>query len=1119
MQDSAKASPELPTGTVTFLLTDVAGSTRLWETQPRTMPDALKLHDEIVGQTVRNARGVVLKARGEGDSTFSVFRRATDAASAALTVHHALVTAEWPAGCRISIRMAMHSGESIERDGDYYGRTVNRAARLRGVAEAGQILLSETTANLIGDDLPSRSRLVDLGLRELRDLNRPEHVHLLMPEEDAVRAVEAPPAPAGPVAIPLPARLNYSTTNGFVGRTPHLEQLHSMLKEAEHGRLRVALLSGEAGIGKTRLATELSRDCHDRGLTVLYGRCDEDLGLAYQPWIELLGHLVTHAPGPLLTAHAGVHGGELCRLTPQLKSRVPALASPTQSDPDTERYLLFGAAVGLLAEAAVDTAAVLVLDDLHWADKSTLLLLKHLIGAAPTARVLVVGTYRDTDLSSSHPLAAILADLRREQCVERIELAGLADYELVGMLESLTGHVLDADGVGLAHALGRETDGNPFFAMEILRHLAETGVAFQRDDGHWTIATGPGELGIPQSIREVVGQRVRRLGERATRVLALAAVVGRDFDLDVLMEIAGVDPEDLVELLESATEAGIVAEIPGSPGRYSFTHALIEHALYEDLSLTRRQRAHLQVAEALEAAGGNRTEELAHHWSQATRPVDTSKAIHYAQLAAERAMAQLAPDDAARWFRQALDLLHQQPEPDISTQIELLIGLGIAQRQAGVPSFRGSLLEAARLARERGYTDQLVRAALANSRGQVSTVEELDGERVEMLTSALESLPAEDSAERAELLALSAAEISLTVDDNEFRPTVDEAIAMARRVGDPATVAKVLHLCHAAMLVPDRLAERLATTSEMIAISLELGDPSLRWQAAFDRVLTATEVGDVEEVSAELVIAEELAQEINDPALRYFTATLRGGRALSAGRLDEAEAIAEEILEIGTASGQPDTMTLYGSVLLSARREQGRIEEVIELLIALQAANPDMAIVRANLAVMYMELDRREEATAVFEVDARDRFAAFRYNSGGWLLSLCMYGEVCAYLADTAAAAVLNERVSPYADHVVCGGQFSCGATHRYVGLLAQTLGDTSLADKHFADAMALNDRIDAPIWAARTRLDWANLLTARRHGSDLERARLLGLEAAETARRLGCTLIERRAELLVASI
>ena len=219
---------------------------------PRDDAQALELHDDIVGQAVTNAGGVVLKARGEGDSTFSVFRRATDAVSAALTVHEALANAEWPTGCRIGIRMAMHSGEAIERDGDYYGRTVNRVARLRGVAESGQILLSETTANLIGDDLPSCGRLVDLGLRELRDLDRPEHVHLLAPEEDSTPAVEvAGAAPAESVTIPLPARLDYPTTNGFVGRTEHLEQLHSMLKEAEHGRLRVALLSGEAGIGKS----------------------------------------------------------------------------------------------------------------------------------------------------------------------------------------------------------------------------------------------------------------------------------------------------------------------------------------------------------------------------------------------------------------------------------------------------------------------------------------------------------------------------------------------------------------------------------------------------------------------------------------------------------------------------------------------------------------------------------------------------------------------------------------------------------------------------------------------------------------------------------------------------
>ena len=1115
MQGSAMARRDLPSGTVTFLLTDVVGSTRLWETQPRIMPEALGVHDDMVRSAVEHAGGVLLKARGEGDSTFSVFQRATDAAKAALALCDSLNAAPWPDGCRITTRIALHSGEAIERDGDYYGRTVNRAARLRGVAEAGQVLLSETTANLIGDHLPPGSGLVDLGLRELRDLERPEHVHLLVPAAEMVPTTTAA-TPAEPVFIPLPARLDYEPDVGFFGRAEHLDRLRTLLKEVDEGRLRVALISGEAGIGKTRLATELARACHQSGLIVLYGRCEEELGFAYQPWSESLTHLVTYAPAPLLAAHAGIHGGELSRLVPQLKAKVTALPPPTQSDPDTERYLLFGAAIGLLTAAADETGVVLVLDDLHWADKSTLLLLKHMTSSAPRARVLVVGTYRDTDLSATHPLAGILADLRREPSVERVALAGLGTDELVGMLETLTGQELDADGVGLAHALGRETDGNPFFVMEILRHLAESGLAYQRDDGRWAIVSSPGELGIPQSVREVVSQRVRRLGEQTERVLGLGAVIGRDFDLDILTEIAGTDTEQLVDLLEGAVDSGIVVEVPGSPGRYSFTHALVEHALYEDLSLVRRQRVHLHIAEALESAGANRMEELAHHWSQATRPVDTSKAVHYAQMAADGAMSLLAPDDAIRWYRRALELLNQQPQPDVHNRIELAIGLGRAQRQAGDAGFRETLLQAARLAGEHGFTDQLVRAALANSRGQVSTVFEVDTERLDVLSAALEALLPGDSAERAELLALSVAEVSLELDDADYRPRVDEAMEMARRVGDRASLARVLHLCHTSMLVPDRLQERLAITSEMSAMALELGDPSLRWQAAFDRVLSLTEAGDAEEMERELAVARSLSEEINDPALRYFTATLLGARALTAGRLGEAEALAEEILAIGTASGQPDTLTLYGSVLLSARREQGRLDEVIELLVGMQKANPDMAIVRANLAVMYIELGRPEAAASLFELDAKDQFAAFKYNSGGWLLALCMYSEVCAYLGDDKAARVLFDKVGRFAGHIATGGQFDVGSCHRYVGLLAKAMGDLALAERHLAEGTATNDRIGAPLWAARNRLDWGDMLLTRSAPGDDDKARLLGSEALEVARRHGSKLLERRAERLV---
>ena len=385
-------------------------------------------------------------------------------------------------------------------------------------------------------------------------------------------------------------------------------------------------------MGKSTLVTEAARSAFANGACVLYGHCEEDLAVPYRLFAEALTHYVNHAPEELLRAHVAVHGSELGRLIPTLATRVPDL--PPSLATDAERYLLFGAVVGILGAISEQQPVVLVLDDLQWADRGSLLLMRHLVASGPPLRVLVLGTYRDSELSYSDDLLDTLSALHRQSGFERIELKGFDDTGVVALMEAAAGHSLDSDGVDLAHAVCRETEGNPFFVSEMLRHLAETGAIHQDAAGRWVAAASLERATLPDSVRVVIGGRVARLGPDAQRLLSQAAVIGQDFDLDVLSRCLEIPEDDLLDVLDRAIAASLVREQTQVSGRYRFAHGLVRRTLYEDLGLTRRARAHRRVAESLGSLCGDhpgaRVGELAHHWFHATQPVDVGRAIEYA---------------------------------------------------------------------------------------------------------------------------------------------------------------------------------------------------------------------------------------------------------------------------------------------------------------------------------------------------------------------------------------------------------------------------------------------------------------------------------------------------------
>jgi class 3 adenylate cyclase/tetratricopeptide (TPR) repeat protein len=1106
---------ELPSGDVTFLLTDIEGSAALWDEDAGAMARTLKRHDELLAEVVGRRHGVVVKRGGADEATLAVFARASDAAGAAAEFQRVVTSEPWPGEVRLLVRIGLHTGEAIERGGDYIGPTVNRAARLRSLARGGQILVSQATAEFIHDRMPEGAALVHLGRVELRGLSRAEEVSELVVPTLAAYPVQMPGADAasGLLAVPLPGPLAASHAVAFVGRDAEREVLLRCLKQAREGERRVAFLSGEPGIGKTRLASEVAKLAHADGAVVLYGHADRDLGVPYQPWTEALSYLIQDASPALLSAHVAEHGASLARIAPGLSRRVRSLPPRRSADPDTERYLLWTAVIGLLASVSRQSPLLLVLDDLHWADAPTVQLLRHTATVADLRHLFIVATYRHSELGPTHSLTDVVAGLRRHDGIERIRLDGLGDLEVLALLENLGGQMRDESGIAFAQALRRDTNGNPFFTQEVLRHLTETGAIHLNEDQRWVADGEPDDVVIPASVREVVASRVHRLGDDVAQLLSVASVVGQTFQLGILAEAAATPEEDVLDRVEAAVGAALLANVPGQPDHFRFVHALIQHSLYTELSGTRRRRLHRRVAEALETAygtePGERVGELAHHWAAAAAPVESLKAIDYAVQAGQRALTYLAPDEANRWFDQALEMAERSPiQP--SLRAELLVGLGDAQRQVGNPAYRQTLLDAAVLAETmgdgEGGTDLLVRAALANYRGFVGTVGGVDAERVRTLEVALAKLERADSPERARLLATLSAELAFAPDHERRLALADEAVAVAHRTGDRLALLETLTRPYLALAIPQALDVRVARTREAVRLAEAANDPVAAFWAIHYAAMDSLEAADADEMDRRLDRACALARRLGQPFLVWADLRHRSLRALLKGDAQEAERLATEAFQVGSEAGEPDAAVMFGSQLAAVRRHQGRLGELDSLLTQAAADNPGIPAIHAPEALAYLESGHPGRARPLLEqVCATDLPLDVT-----WLATMTLWAEVAAQLGDTAAAAILYERLSPWHDRVASITTIFCfGAVAHALAQLDALLGRTDRAVANFEVAMAIHERLGAPYFVSATKLALARVMAA----GEPARARQLFVEAAELAARYGCVKLAGEAE------
>jgi DNA-binding CsgD family transcriptional regulator len=886
---------------------------------------------------------------------------------------------------------------------------------------------------------------------------------------------------SGPNAQPIPpGRLP------FVGRGRELAALEAHLQAAMAGQGRAVLLAGEPGIGKTRTAEEFATAAEARGARVVWGRCYEGEGApAFWPWVQVI-RAVARGTGPAaVRAWLGPGAVDLAPLVPALGPLRPDLPAPPALDPAHARFRLFEATTAFLTAAGTARPLLVVLDDLHWADVPSLLLLEFLAGALGESRVLLLVTYRDTEVTRPHPLARTLAALARLDDVDRLQLGGLAEDDVARVAERVGGRRPPAELLTRIH---RVTEGNPFFVAEVVRLL----------DAQGRLAESAGDAAarpsIPPRVREVIDERVNRLSFGCRRLLTVAAVVGRAFRIGTLGRLNELTGEEVLQQVEEAEAARIVAPASGALGHYRFVHALVRETLYAEVTQAERVRLHRQVGEALVAEYGPHDEphlaELAVHFVQAAPAGDAERAIGYAVRAAERAKRLLAHEEAARYYRLAIEGLALLSPPDPARECDLLLAIGEAEEWAGErEAAKATFARAAEVARSLCSAERLAQAALGYA-GRLATTHLIDAGTIDLIHEALAAVGPEDAAPRVRLLARLADELLSSQDRDRSEVLSREAEAIARRLGDLPTLAVVLNTRHGVLWRPDMVEQRLAVATELLALAETGGDRELAMLGRHWRIVDLAELGRLAEAEAEIAVLAELAEASRQPHHRWLSAVRRGAQALLAGRFAEAETLVAEALEIGRRA-QPDAALRFNLIqLIVLRREQGRMAELEADLRELSSRPEASRVRRVALARIYAEIGRADEARQWFELLAADDFASLDRDAT-WLDSMVLLAETCALLGDARRATVLYALLRPYADRLATGGRFVAvvGPTNLALGRLAATAGDWSAAADHFAGSLAMCEAIGSPPFVARTHLAWAEMLAARNRPADRDEA------------------------------
>ena len=915
-----------------------------------------------------------------------------------------------------------------------------------------------------------------------------------------------PPLPGAAAAVSGP----------FIGRGPELQALRAALERADAGTDQLVMLAGDAGMGKTRLCQEVAAEAGRRNISTVWGRCFEEPGAPpYWPWIQAIRVVIGGCDDMRVRALLGDEAAAIAGIVPEVNPRQDQAPPDGAPQADQLRFQLFYAVTRFWQRFAAEQSLLLILDNLHWADPSSLRLLSFIAADLGAHRLMLLGTYRQTELSREHALSESLADLAGCPGYQRLQLTGLSRDETAQFLQTAGGVSPSSEVLAAIH---ERTEGHPLFLVETVRYLlaeASNGASLEQDAGAL--------MAIPQGIRAIIGKRLNRLSVPCARVLVIAACIGRTFSTELLRPLVPeISEEALLAALDEALVARIIEAQP-APDQCQFSHALIRETLYEEMMPLRRARLHLQIGELLEARHRDEIEaclpQLAYQFGAALPEGSPARALDYLRRAADSAAALLAYEEAVRLYKRALDM-QQRHFPDThESRCALLLGLGAAQDSAGASAAsRETFLEAAAAARALGSAKALVQAAIGFEAAGWRLGH--PGKEAAVLLNEALAAPREpgDGRLRAELLASLCRAYACADCPAEAARAHRDAVALARQLDDPSALFRALVSFHATRFFgADQLDERLAAAREALALAERHRQEARAITELYGwHFADLVEKGDFEAARAVADAHLRVAQVARQPFFQAAALSSETLLAIHEGRFADAETLAQETLKVGSRFSPANAAGAYGMQMFSIRREQGRLAEVLPVLPHFVETQAESAIWRPGLAVLYTELDLREEALAEFERLATDDFAAFPL-SGLWPTSMAFMAEVCAYLEDAARAATLYRLLLPYAGRkIATGNNAPCfGAADRLLGMLAATRGEWDDARRHFEAALAMNLRTGGRPWLAHTQLCHAALLLRKRETGG-ERAASLLDTALATARELGMASLEQRCARLM---
>jgi len=1057
---------------LTIMMTDVVGSTELRRTcGDQDADDILTLQAAIVQHQVAAFGGRVRKSLGDG---FLIsFPSEVAAVRAAVAIQRALGehnTAEPQRA--VEVRIGVHSGQVAERDGDLLGQAVHATARVMTEAVGGEILITDEVRKQAEPQLDYS--FLDSGLFWLRGF--PELWRLYEVSWNDTSAGSRPSA----VRAPLTA---------FVEREAERARLRQLVDDALVGRGRLALVAGEAGVGKSRLVAEIADEAQARGMRVLTGHCAEMSGTPpYLPYVEIIEEAISSPRSSVALREAlGDVAPEIARIAPALRRAFPEIPPAVELPAELARRYVWNSFGEFIGRAGQRQPLLLVLEDLHWAGESTVLLTEYLAPLLPDMPVLVLGTYRDDEVDLNHPLARVISQLGRRRLVERVSLHRLSFDGVRAMLRALAGQPAPEQ---LVQVIDRETEGNPFFVEEVYLHLVESGVLLDQL-GRMRADLRLEEVSVPESIRLVLGQRLGRLAASTREVLIAAAVFGRVFATELVGEVADADPDALVDAFDEAERARLVA--PGRvPGELIFGHELIRQTLLSGVSAVKRERLHLRASEAISGRYFDDLEahaaDLAYHLSHAGNAGDRTSLVRYLMVAGDRAFDAAAFYDSVGHFEHALALI---PVSDELGRAQLLERLAMALRSVG------RWEDALRTMNEAlDHYEVLGRAEDIGRLGWAMVYQlTWNGQLVEAVAvcrRAMAPLGDTASADKARLLSALGRALSASGDYPTAVATFDQARALAEQVGNERALADVLHMQTAHHL-------GYAEFADGIRVGLQAAETfeqeSALWDLCSVQAFVIYQDGSLGSREQAVRLADKtlgIAERLGHHGAAFLVLMDRIRQAAILCDLPRVEELGPQILDIGERGGLPYRYLAHVYLGLAAhwRGDAERAEAELRNAVKLEPPGAFAGQSGALLARHLAYLGRADEVMGLFESDqTQSKLPRLdRVNGiGSWS---CMLGFVeafylCGLYEQAASLAPLVEGLRQLGRRWIA---YDGRLVETRAALVAVAAHRWDEAEREFAIARDIAEQMSNRLELADLRRLHARMLLE--HGSDGDHAR-----------------------------